>query len=55
MRDVRNVNVSPDFPTGAALLAGTWRRYAAAEDRPALPADATVVTITPARCRGCCR
>lgn len=46
-RDVRNVNISPDFPVAARLLAGDYRRYAAAQNAQPLPADALVMTVTP--------
>lgn len=46
-RDVRNVNISPDFPVAARLLSGDYRRYATACDAQALPADALVLTVTP--------
>ena len=45
--DVRNANTSPDFPVGARLLADGYRRYALATAAPALPLDATVLTVTP--------
>jgi hypothetical protein len=45
--DVRNANLSPDFPVGARLLADGYRRYALASDAPALPPDAMVLTVTP--------
>jgi hypothetical protein len=45
--DVRNANTSPDFPVGARLLADGYRRYALAGGAPALPFDATVLTVTP--------
>jgi hypothetical protein len=46
--DVRNANTSPDFPVGARLLADGYRRYALADGAPPLPADAMVLTVTPA-------
>ena len=45
--DVRNANTSPDFPVGARLLADSYRRYALTGAAPALPFDATVLTVTP--------
>ncbi len=47
VRDVRNVNLSPDFPAAAALLAGTYQRYARAGGGPVPPARTSVVTLTP--------
>jgi hypothetical protein len=47
VRDVRNVNMSPDFPVAARLLADTYRRYAIAKGAAALPPDASVLTVTP--------
>ena len=36
-----------DFPVGARLLADGYRRYARTGAAPALPSDATVLTVTP--------
>lgn len=48
VRDIRNVNLSPDFPRVAPLMAASFRRYAEATGTPTTPSDSTVVTITPA-------
>jgi hypothetical protein len=45
--DVRNVNLSPDFPVAARMLLETYRRYAAAQSVPTLPSDTLLVTVTP--------
>lgn len=45
--DIRNINMSPDFPVAARLLADDYRRYATAHRATALPDDALVLTVTP--------
>jgi hypothetical protein len=47
MLDVRNINMGPDFPVAARLLADGYRRFAADGGAPPLPDDALVLTVTP--------
>jgi hypothetical protein len=50
MLDVRNVNMSPDFPVAARLLADEYRRFAKAAPpsaAPELAPGSVVLTVTP--------
>lgn len=47
MLDVRNINMSPDFPVAARLLADGYRRFSDSSGSPELASDALVLTVTP--------